>query len=135
MPTTASVTIQASKERVWEILLDKIFHPDQYIPGVIEFEWKERNEHEYVRTIYTETDDVVELIALDEPNLTVRSTLVRHVCMKGTLVQRVVEDSDGTTLIFEQDKVITIDEIKDLDMQPALDAAIIQIKEKAEATD
>ncbi|MGK0388556.1 MAG: hypothetical protein ACI94Y_001286 [Maribacter sp.] len=124
--------INASKEKIWEVLLDKIYHPDKYIPGIIEFEWTEREENEIVRTIYTETDDVVELIIIDSKKQEITSSLVRHTFLKGKLTQRIEETNDGVQLVFEHDRIITLDQLKGLDMQPALDAAMDQLKNVAE---
>ena len=124
--------INASKEKIWEVLLDKVYHPDKYIPGILEFECKERDENEIVRTIYTETDDVVELIIINPAQQEITSTLVRHAILKGKLIQRIEETDDGIQLVFEQDKIITLAHLEGLDMQPALDSAVEQIKEMAE---
>jgi hypothetical protein len=124
--------INASKEKIWEVLLDKIYHPDKYIPGIIEFEWTEREENEIVRTIYTETDDVIELIIIDSKKQEITSSLVRHTFLKGKLTQRIEETNDGVQLVFEHDRIITLDQLKGLDMQPALDAAMDQLKNVAE---
>jgi hypothetical protein len=127
--------INASKEKVWKVLLDKIYHPDKYIPGIVEFEWKERDENEIVRTIYTETDDVVELIIINPEKHEITSSLVRHTFLKGKLIQRIEETANGIQLVLEQDKIITSALLKGLDMQPALDAATEQLKEIAENED
>lgn len=124
--------INASKEKVWEALLDKVYHPDKYIPGIIEFEWKERETNEIIRTIYTETDDVVELIIIDPEKHEITSSLVKHTFLKGKLMQRVEEAEDGIQLVFEQDRSITLPQLQGLDMQPALDSAVEQLKEVAE---
>lgn len=124
--------INASKGKVWEVLLDKVYHPDKYIPGIVEFEWKAREENEIIRTIYTETDDVVELIVIDTDKYEITSSLVKHTFLKGKLIQRVEETDSGIQLLFEQDRSITLPQLQGLDMQPALDAAVEQLKEMAE---
>lgn len=131
-PLISKINIKAAKEKVWEILLDKIHNPSTYIPGIEEFELKERAENEIIRTLYTEIDDVVELIIIQPETFEITTSLVRHSFMKGTLVQKIEETEEGVTLIFEQNREITLAELKGLDMQPALDAAVLQIKEKVE---
>lgn len=124
--------IKASKEKLWELLLDKIHHPDQYIPGIEEFEIKERAENEIVRTLFTEMDDVVELIIINPATFEIKTSLVRHSFMKGDLIQRIEETAEGINLVFEQSREITLEELKGLDMQPALDAAVLDMKERVE---
>jgi len=131
-PLISKITINATKEKVWEILLDKIYNPEVYIPGIEEFELTERAENEIIRTLYTEMDDVVELIIIQPETSEITTSLVRHSFMKGALVQRIEESEEGVLLVFEQNREITLEELKDLDMQPALDAAVLQIKEKVE---
>lgn len=131
-PLISKIVINASKEKIWEILLDKIHNPDTYIPGIEEFELTERAENEIIRTLYTELDDVVELIIIQPETSEIRTSLVRHSFMKGTLVQRIEETEEGLILVFEQNREITLEELQGLDMQPALDAAVLQIKEKVE---
>lgn len=129
---TSSIIIQASKDAIWEILLDKVFHPKKYIPGVLEFDIEERSENEYIRTLCTETDDVVELIIIDKEHYAITSSLVRHMFLKGKLHQKIEEVEEGIKLSFEQEREITLPELQMLDMQPALDDAVQQIKETVE---
>lgn len=128
----STIEINATKETVWDLLKDRVFNPGKYIPGVLEFECVERAENEYIRTLCTETDDVVELILLDHENHTIISSLVRHSFLKGTLSQKIETSPNGITLTFEQDREITIEELKTLDMQPALDDAVLEIKNMIE---
>ncbi len=121
------MVISVPKEKVWNILLDKIFHPDKYIPGIEEFEIKERDTNEYIRYLYTETDDVIELIIVDEEQFMITSTLVKHSFLKGKLIQTIKEQDNKVLLVFEQDRQITIPEFEGIDMQLALDAALEQI--------
>ena len=131
-PLISKIAIKESKEKVWEILLDKIHNPGTYIPGIEEFELTERAENEIIRTLYTELDDVVELIIIKPEESEITTSLVRHSFMKGILVQKIEETEEGVMLVFEQNREITLEELKGLDMQPALDAAVLQIKEKVE---
>ncbi|MGB1217140.1 MAG: hypothetical protein ACPG5P_04650 [Saprospiraceae bacterium] len=130
---TSQSIIQADTQKVWDILKDKVFNPIAYIPGIENFEIKERAENEHIRTLFMELDDVIELIIINEEEKTITSSFVRHGFLKGTLLNKVEKTKEGTLLIFEQDREITIEELKDMDMQPALDAAVQQIKELAEA--
>lgn len=129
---TSSIVINTSKENAWELLKDKVFNPDKYIPGVLEFDCEERSDNEYIRTLCTETDDVVELIALDHENLIITSSLVRHSFLKGKLTQKIEASENGIVLSYEQDREITIEELKGLDMQPALDDAVLEMKKMLE---
>ncbi len=124
--------IKASVERVWGILLEKVHAPDQFIPGIEEFEIQERGENEWIRSLYTETDDVVELITIFPEEKKMIFSLVRHAFLKGTLSHQIFSKEENSVLVFEQDREITLSELEGLDMKPALEAALLQIKEKAE---
>ncbi len=134
MKLEVSIEIAAPTEKVWEILLDKTMNPDKYIPGIEYFEIKEREEGEFIRTIQTEDDDVIELIVKNEEEMSLTSTLVRHGFLKGELIQKVEKTDAGSRLILEQNREITIPELEGLDMRPALEAAAKQVEELAIAS-
>lgn len=130
---TSTIHIQSPPSKVWEILLDKVFYPNKYIPGIEDYECKERATNEYVRTIITETDDVVDLVIIRPESFEIETTMVRHVFLKGKFFQRVQSQDENTSILtVESHQEITLAELQNLDMQPALDAALLQIKEMAE---
>ncbi len=133
MRLESKININAKPEKVWELLLKKVFEPNEFIPGIEEFNIVEREENEFVRTLYTETDDVVELITLFPEEMEMTFSLVKHAFLKGLLTNKILADGENSILCFEQNREVTMEELKGIDMQPALDAAVLQIKELAEA--
>ncbi len=132
MELESRANVKAPSGKVWQAVLDKFRFPEKFIPGVIENDIKPRDVNEYVRRMFTEDDEVVELVTIYPDEMTMTFSLVKHALLKGTLSNQVVADGENTILIFKQDREPTIEGLEDLDMQPALDEAVLQLKEYAE---
>ncbi len=127
------ISIAAPIETVWELLNDKIFHPEKYMDNVEEVEITERDENEFIRKLFTADDEVTELVIINKENLSIQSNLVKHTFMKGNLIQHLSNDENGNTILsIENYRSFLLEELKDFDLRPAIEAALEEIKLIAE---
>ncbi len=132
MHTKSEIQVDSTLEKTWSVLVEKAIHPDKFMSELGDFEIKEREENEFIRTIFAEEGDVIELIIMNPEEWTIKYNLVKHPFLKGTMVNR-LEEREGTVfVVFETDREPTLKELAGLDMTPALEAAVLQIKEKVE---
>ncbi len=86
---TFSTLVQAPPDLVWDLLLDKVEHPDAYIPEIDEVRILERSDRGTLRETVSSRGVIRELVTVDEAAREVRSTLVDDPDLVGSIVNRV----------------------------------------------
>ncbi len=97
--------VDASPETVWAVLLDKMEHPQRYIEDALDAEILERRPEGVVRQMMLPGGVVFrERIAADPGNWTITFTLLDHPIYEGTVLNRLLERTQGgAELAFELD--------------------------------
>jgi hypothetical protein len=88
---TYQTHVDAPTETIWGLLLDKIEHPEKYVPGVTGARILERFDHGVVREMASDRGTVRERITVDAAARLIRFTLEDHPDFEGTVVNRIVE--------------------------------------------
>lgn len=141
--TTFSTPVYARLETVWKILLDKMEHPEHFIPGVEETKILDRFEGGLVREIRTNGMTIRERAMIDESGGEIRYEIMEHPLFTGFIVNRVVPTSRQSpvapqNLTFELNWIPKADEGEAAlreEMTQAMQAAVLTIKEIAEDED
>jgi hypothetical protein len=84
-----SAEVYASRKTVWELLLEKVENPQNYIPGVTDVAILERHDNVLLREIKTQGMTMREKVTIDEPHGEVRYLLLEHPLLTGEVTNRV----------------------------------------------
>lgn len=136
-------TVHASKETIWELLLDRIANPGAYLPGVESSEILERSSEGFIRETRARGLVIRERVVVDEKGGEVRFELLEHPLFSGSIVNRVVPTSAQSpvapqtlTLILDwAPKNPEAERIVLQEMAESMQRAVIEIKERAEELD
>jgi hypothetical protein len=88
-----SAKVHASRETVWQLLLDKVEKPAGYIPGVTDVKIVERYDDGVLREVRTQGMVMKERVTLDEAHGEVHYLLLEHPLFSGQVINRVVPTS------------------------------------------
>jgi len=88
-----STEVHARFETLWELLLDRIEHPKEYLPGAEDVRIIERHEDVLVREVKARGLAIRERITIDKGNGEIRYMLLEHPLFSGTVTQRAVPAS------------------------------------------
>ncbi len=127
-----SSPVTAPVETIWALLLDKIEHPENYVPGVLDCEIVERGTDHVVRRMRSAAFEVVERITSNPASLTVRFELVDHPVYLGTVIN-VIEPAATPILTFELDWQRHDGAPDKADLQAAIAGAVEHTRDLAEA--
>lgn len=140
--TTFSTPVYARLETVWKILLDKMEHPEHFIPGVEETKILDRFEGGLIREIRTNGMTIRERVMIDESGGEIRYEIMEHPLFTGFIVNRVIPTARQSpvapqTLTLEVNWIPKADDEVALreEMTDAMQAAVLTIKELAEDED
>jgi len=70
------VPVDASLQTIWEVLLDRIEHPDRYLAGLESFSFPEGNEEYAIREVVINGQPLKERITIDERQGEIRYQLL-----------------------------------------------------------
>ena len=87
-----SISVKASLDTLWSVLVDKAENPGRYVPGFIESEILERTPDGMLCRLHTDRFDIVERITVDESRHTVYFDLLDHQHYTGILINRIEYD-------------------------------------------
>ena len=92
-----SISVKASLDTLWSVLVDKAENPGRYVPGFIESEILERTPDGMLCRLHTDRFDIVERITVDESRHTVYFDLLDHPHYTGILINRIEDElsADG----------------------------------------
>ena len=88
-----SSPVKASKETVWELLMDKIQNPDRYLPFVEESTIIECADRWVLRRMKTQEYEVTERISVHEDKLEIIFELMDHPKYTGKVINKVASAS------------------------------------------
>jgi len=84
------IPVKAPLETVWELLLDKVEHPQRYIESVLEYTILDRSKDWVLREMKLPGQATLrELVVLDERDHVITFTLIDHPCFEGEVTNRV----------------------------------------------
>ncbi len=84
------VPVDASLQTIWNVLLDRIEHPERYMLGVDSFEFLESTEDYAVRQILIKGFPLKERITIDERMGEVRYELMDHPLFQGDVFNAII---------------------------------------------
>lgn len=84
------VPVNASLQTIWDVLLDRIEHPERYMQGVDSFEFLESTEDFAVREILIQGFPLRERITIDERLGEVRYALQDHPLFRGDVYNALI---------------------------------------------
>lgn len=97
-------SVSAPASVAWELLLDRVQQPEQYIDGIEAVEMLSQEGHTHIRKLETANGAVTERIVLEPAALKITHYLVKHPFFKGQTVYSILaEDDDNCRLDLEQD--------------------------------
>ena len=130
---TFTSIIDAPFDRLWALLVDKVDHPERYVPGVIESEILERTDAGVLRRMQTAELTIVERITVDERARRVVFTLVDHPSFEGAVVNEVSPDGAvPLELTFALDWTAKRPADAHVDPTPMVQGAVLHTKTLAE---
>ena len=89
------VPVDASLQTIWDVLLDRIEHPDRYLSGLESFTFPEGNEDYAIREVIMSGQPLRERITINERQGEVRYELVDHPLFAGDVYNALIPpDSD-----------------------------------------
>lgn len=138
MPKTAcSVSVNAPVETVWNLLIDKIRHPERYVPGVTRVTILEASDAGVLREMTAGGLKVTERITQDAERREVVFTLVDHPVYMGQVVNRIAVGRDGRPVleyVMNWMPRACIEAPQGADLAAAVRGTVLHLKELAERT-
>jgi hypothetical protein len=90
---TFKTEVHATRETVWQLLLDKVENPAVYIPGAVETKILERYDDGLLREVRTRKFNFMERITIDENHGEIRCFVINHPQITGWLINRIESSS------------------------------------------
>lgn len=82
--------VDASLQTIWDVLLDRIEHPDRYMAGVESFSFPESTEDYAIREVIIQGFPLRERITIDERQGEVRYELLEHPLFQGDVFNALI---------------------------------------------
>ena len=86
----STVSVNVQKQTIWDVLLDRIVHPERYLIGVLESSIIKKSSDVIIRRMRTTLGEVIEQITIDVTNWIITSQFVQHPLFTGTTVNRIL---------------------------------------------
>jgi hypothetical protein len=87
---TLQVLVHAEHETLWNLLLDRLQHPERYTPGITETQILLQTEHETIRQMKLHGEIVKERITVSPYDGEMRHELLEHPQFTGVIVTKIV---------------------------------------------
>jgi hypothetical protein len=84
------VPVNASLQTIWEVLLDRIEHPDRYLAGLESFAFPEGNEDYAIREVILDGQPLLERITINERLGEIRYQLLDHPLFSGDVYNAII---------------------------------------------
>lgn len=84
------VPVDAALQTIWDVLLDRIEHPDRYLAGLDSFSFPEGNEDYAIREVIMNGQPLRERITIDERQGEVRYQLIDHPLFAGDVYNALI---------------------------------------------
>jgi len=135
-----SANVLAPVETLWELLLKRVEHPNEYLPGIEEVRIVERQGDMLVREVSGRGLFIKERVTIDKGKREIRYLLLEHPLFSGTVTHRLVPLSRQSPVAPVQLTMVANwvprnDEAEGLivkRMSAAIQQEILSIKEEAE---
>jgi hypothetical protein len=86
----SSVSVNVSPDTIWEVLIDRIYHPSSYDKTILESHIiVTKRGTELLRRMKTALGEIIERIIIDLKNSEIVINLVQHPVFTGSFVQRI----------------------------------------------
>jgi hypothetical protein len=86
--------VDASLQTIWNVLLDRIEHPDRYLAGVESFSFPESEEDYAIREVVIQGAPLRERITIDERQGEVRYQLLDHPLFVGDVYNSLIPPAE-----------------------------------------
>lgn len=90
----AHLPVDASLQTIWNVLLDRIEHPDRYLAGVESFSFPESEEDYAIREVLIQGATLRERITIDERQGEVRYQLLEHPLFVGDVYNSLIPPAE-----------------------------------------
>ena len=84
------VSVNVQEQTVWDVLIDRIIHPERYLIGVLESSIIKKSADVIIRRMRTTLGEIVEQITSDVKNLMITSRFVQHPLFTGTTTNKIL---------------------------------------------
>ena len=89
------VPVDASLQTIWNVLLDRIEHPDRYLAGLESFSFPEGNEEYAIREVIMNGQPLRERITIDERQGEIRYQLLDHPLFAGDVFNALIPPDEN----------------------------------------
>jgi len=87
------MSINAPVQEIWDVLIDRVFNPQKYLTGVLEFTLQDQGQT-LIRKMQTTLGEIVERIVIDFKNLIITSEIIEHPTFEGSSVNQIIPSED-----------------------------------------
>jgi len=91
----STMSINAPVQEIWDILIDRIFNPQKYLPGVLEYSLQKQGQT-LIRKMQTTLGEVIERIVIDVKNMVITSDIIHHPEFEGSTVNKILPTEEQT---------------------------------------
>jgi len=91
----STMSINAPMQEIWDVLVDRIFNPQKYLTGVLDFSLQEQGQM-LIRKMQTTLGEVIERIVIDVKNKIITSEIIQHPVFEGSTVNRIIPTEEQT---------------------------------------
>ena len=129
-----STVVHAPVDLIWQLLMDKIHHPDKYINGVNNVEILEEAEHGILRRMQVEGMVMTEQITIEEGLREIRFVAINNEQYQGAVINRIEYPTPNGIPILDfiiEDHAGT-PPLSDVKRFELIRGAVLQTKELAE---
>ncbi|MEM6724375.1 MAG: AtaL-like protein, partial [Bacteroidota bacterium] len=95
-----STSIRVPVPRLWDVLMDSIQNPQDYLPGILQCKIVRQTGKEIIRKVKTAVGEFFEQIIVDMKNLTISFRLLTHPDYTGTTTSPIVATNDETGMLL-----------------------------------
>jgi len=130
-----SEIVSSSLEKLWNLLLEKVEHPDRTIKEVQEVQVLERLSDGILRRMKALDMVITERIVIDESKKEIIFTLIDHPKYNGYFINRIRELENGSlelTYVQDWESKSGASEQNELEFQEIMKNAVLKMKEMAE---
>ena len=130
-----SEIVNSSLEKLWNLLLEKVEHPDRTIKEVQEVQVLERLSDGILRRMKALDMVITERIVIDESKKEIIFTLIDHPKYNGYFINRIRELENGSlelTYVQDWESKSGASEQNELEFQEIMKNAVLKMKEMAE---
>ena len=115
MQISHSEQINSTFETLWNLLLDKVQHPDITIKEITHVEVLQKYDDGILRQMHALGMTIRERITIDEQNKIVRFNLIENSMFTGYFLNKVKGSDEKLTLIYEQNWIPITPQAKELE--------------------